>query len=97
MSIQTSQFIPLHLSFISYLSKKYSLFIRHLMEDNYYLNIFTLPVNYRFLMFFWCWLASFFFFFHILICLPFNLVIDPDARKHWKQKEKGVAEDDMDR
>ena len=41
--------------------------------------------------------GKFFFFFHILICLPFNLVIDPDARKHWKQKEKGVAEDDMDR
>ena len=54
-------------------------------------------------MFFWCWLTSVvFFFFPILILLPFNLVIVPlviglDAGKDWRQKEKGVAEDDMDR
>ena len=52
-------------------------------------------------MFFWCWLASVVFF-PILILLRFNLVIVPlviglDAGKDWRQKEKGVAEDDMDR
>ena len=34
MSIQISQFIPAYVSFISYLSKEYSLFISHLMENN---------------------------------------------------------------
>ena len=44
----------------------------------------------------------FLFFLPILVLLPFSLVIaplviGPDAGKDWRQKKKGVAEDDVDR